>query len=374
MHAPIRSVRPPSHRPHPALHRAFLALVHAILLAIAPVVADGDEPAVTLEQRGMLSLPGAVVDRDGRTRPIAETSGVTWIGGDRYLAAMDGSDRALLFTLSVAPDGAPIAAAAVGTIALDATRDWEDVAAVGSRQGLRMFVVEEETPAVRGFLLDADRLAAEPAGGFSLRGVFPGMRPNRGPESLAAEPDGSALWTASEETLAADGPEVADGVIGRVRLARIPLPPPRGRRLADPAPDRREWMYAVDPPHPRIGLGTGPLLSGLVALAAVGEGRLLVLERSAGVGLPPLENRIYLVDVSGAAGAAGRADADEKPLGKTLLWRGALGANVEGLCAGPGLEDGRRVVVGIADNAAGDRPAGNAGPPNPLVVYTLTIP
>lgn len=350
-----------------------MALGAALFVASGP--ARADEPAVTLEERGMLSLPGAVRDRDGRDRPIAETSGIVWAGGDRYLAAMDGSDRALLFSLSVAPDGAPLGATPAGTIALDATRDWEDVAVVGSRQGLRMFLVEEETPAVREFLLDADFLGATPAGGFALGGVFPGSRPNRGPESLAAEPDGSALWTASEETLAGDGPEVADGVRGRVRLARIPVPPPtRGRRPSDPTGGRREWIYSIDPPHARLGLGTGPLLSGLVALVALGEGKLLVLERSAGVGIPPLENRIYLVDVSGSDGAAGKADADAPAVGKTLLWRGSLGANVEGLCAGPGLDDGRRVVVGIADNAAGDRPQGAAGPPNPLVVYTLTIP
>ena len=364
-----RFARSPSLRPV----RACIAV--ATTLVVATSLSRAEEPRVTLEERGMLSLPGAVAGRDGRTGPIAETSGIVWAGGDRYLAAMDGSDRPLLLTLSVAPDGAPLEARPEGTIALDATRDWEDVAVVGSRQGLRMFLVEEETPAVREFLLDADLLVAKPAGGFSLRGVFPGMRPNRGPESLAAEPDGAALWTASEETLAGDGPEVADGVRGRVRLTRIPVPPPpRGGRPSDPTGDRREWIYFVDPPHERLGLGTGPLLSGLVALVALGEGQLLVLERSAGVGIPPLENRIYFVDLSGAEGAAGRAAADSPPVAKTLLWRGSLGVNVEGLCAGPGLDDGRRVVVGIADNAAGDRPAGSGGPPNPLVVYTLTIP
>ncbi len=368
MHSRMRPPRSPSRFPVTA------PLVVAVLV-VASGLARGDGPAATLEERGMLSLPGSVVDRDGRTRPIAETSGIVWAGADRYLAAMDGADRALLLSLAVAPDGAPLEARPEGTIALDATRDWEDVAVVGSRQGLRMFLVEEETPAVREFLLDADLLAAKPAGGFSLRGMFPGMRSNRGPESLSAEPDGAALWTASEEALAGDGPEVADGVRGVVRLSRIPLPaPPRGRRPSDPTGDRREWIYSVDPPHERFGLGTGPLLSGLVALVALGEGRLLVLERSAGVGIPPLENRIYLVDVTGTGGAEGRADADSEALEKTLLWRGSLGVNIEGLCAGPGLDDGRRVIVGIADNAAGDRPAGAAGPPNPLVVWTLTTP
>ena len=44
----------------------------------------------------------------------------------------------------------------------------------------------------------------------------------------------------------------------------------------------------------------GPQLSGVTALVACGAGRLLVLERSAGPGLPPFENRIYLVDTLAA--------------------------------------------------------------------------
>ena len=112
----------------------------------------------------------------------------------------------------------------------------------------------------------------------------------------------------------------------------------------------------VTTPHDRVALSGGPLYSGVVALVALGEGRLLVLERSAAVGVPPVENRIYLVDTSTAAEAR---DVEGKlvaipAVAKTLLWKGALGVNLEGLCAGPRLPDGRTTLVAVADNGADD--------------------
>jgi len=142
---------------------------------------------------------------------------------------------------------------------------------------------------------------------------------------------------------------------------------------ADAIERRREVIYEVDPPHDRVSLGGGPLYSGVVAFAALGEGRLLVLERSAAAGVPPLENRIYLVDTSNAAEARDRKGnlAAVAPVAKTLLWKGALGVNLEGLCAGPRLADGRLTLVAVADNGA-DNGVGRR--PNPVACFFLTSP
>ena len=100
-----------------------------------------------------------------------------------------------------------------------------------------------------------------------------------------------------------------------------------------------------------------------------------MLERSAAAGVPPLENRIYLVDTTTAAGAGdseGNLAADGvTPVAKTLLWKGALGVNLEGLCAGPRLPDGRIVLVAVADNGADD---GAGRRPNPVACFLVTIP
>jgi hypothetical protein len=110
-----------------------------------------------------------------------------------------------------------------------------------------------------------------------------------------------------------------------------------------------------------------------VALAALGERRLLVLERSAAAGVPPLENRMYLVDTSTAAEArdVGGNLAAVAPVAKALLWKGALGVNLEGLCVGPRLPNGRLTLVAVADNGADD---GVGRRPNPVACFFLTIP
>ena len=65
------------------------------------------------------------------------------------------------------------------------------------------------------------------------------------------------------------------------------------------------------------------------ALVALGAGRLLVLERSAGPGLPPFASRIHLVDVRDAADVSGVArDLAARPadlVPKRLLWEDTLG-------------------------------------------------
>lgn len=351
-------------------------LPSAAVLWLAAAVAAA-EPA--LEWRGVTLLPGRSDADDGAHR-IAETSGIAWLGDDRYLAAMDGSDRVVVLRLTLGAKGEPEGAHVERTIALDGVRDWEDLVVVGAPDVRRLLVVEEDTPALRAFALDpgAALPRAEALGAWALGAIFPGMRPNRGPESLAADPDGAALWTANEEPLAGDGPAVADGRTGRIRLVRIASADVTGGLPED----RREWIYEVDAPHERLGPqlaarlvpGGGGLYSGVTALVSLGGGRLVVLERSAAAGVPPLEARIYLVDTGLQEGAAGRADvATAEPLPKRLLWRGQPGVNLEGLCAGPTLADGRRALVGIADNAGRGGAAGREAA-NPVVGFALTIP
>ena len=351
-----------------------LAAAAALWLAGAVAAA---EPAI--QWRGVVLLPARSDAGDGSHR-IAETSGIAWLGADRYLAVMDGSDRAVVLRLALGAEGEPEGASVERTIALDGLRDWEDVAVVGPPTARRLLAVEEDTPALRGFALAAEAAAprAVALGAWPLGAIFPSMRPNRGPESIAVEPDGAAVWTANEEPLAGDGPAVADGRAGRIRLVQI-----ASTDVAGGLPEeRREWIYEVDAPHERLGPqlaarlvpGGGGLFSGVTALVALGDGRLVVLERSAAAGVPPLEARIYLVDTATNEGAAGRADiATAPPLPKRLLWRGQPGVNLEGLCAGPTLADGRRALVGIADNA-GRAAADGREAANPVVVFALTSP
>jgi hypothetical protein len=343
------------------------------------------EVAIRVEPGGIVNAPGEVVEADGSRHAVAELSGIAWLGGDSYAAVMDGSDRLLFLTVTPDVSGAPPTVTFERSLALDRLRDWEDLAVfTGPDRRRRWFVVEEDTPAVREFSEQAagDRPVGKSprslreAGMVSLAEPFRTARANRGPEALAVEPDGSWLWTANEEPLERDGPAVAEGIAGRVRLVGLPIDSAAaiGAR-SDPLEHRREVVYEVDPPHDRLGIPGGPLYSGVVALVALGPERLLVLERSAAAGVPPLENRIYLVDTTTAVGAGdseGNLAADGvTPVAKTLLWKGALGVNLEGLCAGPRLPDGRMTLVAVADNGADDALGRR---PNPVACFLLTSP
>lgn len=341
-------------------------------LAIAGLAAtraadDTPAPPPAIEFAGSLRLPDAVGPNGP---PLTGLSGIAWLGDDRYAAVMDNSDRLLLLRLVLSPTGEPEAASDLRVVTLGERHDYEDVAIcppalarrIATRRrergeqvpGFLLLVCEEDTPAIRAIDADSGSLL----GIVPLPARFAERRPNRGLEAVAVEPDAGVIWTATEEAVPADGPAASEGRGTIVRIARIPVPD------VVSAPPAAEFAYAVDPPHAYARLMAGEPLAGLVALVPLGGGRLLVLERAAGPGLPPFENRIALIatasgrDVSATSGRL--VDRPEDRLAKDLLWKAALGCNLEGLCLGPPLADGRRVLVAVADN-------GGLGTPNQLL-------
>jgi hypothetical protein len=221
-------------------------------------------------------------------------------------------------------------------------------------------VAEEDTPAIRAVsLADGSLLGVIP-----LPEVYSTRRLNRGLESLTIDDDGLSAWTANEEALAEDGkPPTADaGTV--VRLTRIPIPVPG--QTAETRPT--QFAYAVDPPHRFVRVFPGEPLSGVTALADLGAGQLLVLERSGCPGLPPFESRIYLGDTRDADDVSA-IDRDlgshpDAAIPKTLIWKDQLGCNLEGLTLGPRLKGSNRALLAIADN-------NGIGTPNQVVVFTL---
>lgn len=327
----------------PRIAALFLA---AAAVARGPLEAADPVPArLHVEHRGALSLPEERARASGGRLQLTGLSGITWLGSDRYAAAIDNSASVVRFRLELAADGTPRSIADLDLITVAERHDFEDIAPrLGGTPAV--FLCEEDTPAIRVFRL-ADGVAE---GTIPLPAVARFRRANRGLEALALDPDGKHLWTANEEALVPDGEAASIGVGTVVRLMRLPLgaggPP-------------FQVAYRVDPPHDFVPVFPGPTLSGLVALVALGQGRLLVLERSAGPGLPPFESRLYAVDtthaadVSGIGGDLGRRG--EIVIGKTRLWSGALGLNLEGLCLGPRLDHARlpgdrRALVGVSDN------------------------
>jgi hypothetical protein len=341
-----------------------------ILLATA---ASAEPPALPprITLAGTLTLPDTAPALDGSGElEITGLSGVTWLGEDRFAAIMDNSDRLLLFRLAFSPTGEPTAITDLGILVLGERHDYEDVAAcpprllerIAAKRQARgddapvncLLVCEEQTPAIRAIDLDTGALL----GIVPVPPIAATRRSNRGLESLAVDPDGSHIWTATEEAVPADGPGSTATAGTVVRLMRIAVPG------ADSATGEAQFAYAVDPPHRFVRVLTGEPLSGVTALVALDRGRLLVLERSAGPGLPPFMSAIYLVETHVAADVTdvpdGLATRETLHISKELLWRDALGCNVEGLCLGAMLPDGGQALVAVADN-------GGLGTPNQLI-------
>jgi len=368
-----------------SLKARFAVLLLRVAAAFA--VAACRDPAVAAEEsaqewrvihREGLKLPDHIDDSQGNRIAITGLSGITWLGDDSYAAVMDNSDRLLLFTLRLSSVGKPLEAANLRVVTLSSRHDYEDIAPCPAAVGRRLapmesagmaasdpfaFVCEEDTPAIHVVSLASGQLLET----LPLPANLRSRRPNRGNESLCIDPQATHLWTANEEALLDDGPPAAIDSGTVVRLTRIPVDPAR----PPAAGPFFQAAYAVDAPHRFTQVFPGQPLSGLVALAAIGDGKLLALERSGGPGLPPFASRLYLVDTAGAVDVAaidrGLASSPEVFLGKRLLWADSLGLNLEGLCLGPWLADGRRVLVAIADN-------GGIGTPNQVVGLELIAP
>jgi hypothetical protein len=342
----------------------------ALSLAALPAAGDDARPSVTLA--GTLSLPATAPDGGPE---LTGLSGVTWLGEDRYAAILDNSDRLLCFRLAVSRTGKPERAFDLEVVTLGERHDYEDVAPcppplaarIADRRRARgdavpetcLLVCEEDTPAIRAIDLDrGDLLGIVP-----IPDLFLTRRPNRGLEALATDPEGRCIWTATEEAVPADGPASGVDQATVVRIARIAVP--------GSGESGGQFAYTVEPPHSFARVFAGDPLAGLVAMAALGEGRLLVLERSGAPGLPPFKSRIVLVDTRAGRDVAeipgGLAERPEAALPKAVLWEDALGCNLEGLCLGPRLAGGRQLLVAVADN-------GGLGTPTQLVTLVLSRP
>ena len=162
------------------------------------------------------------------------------------------------------------------------------------------------------------------------------MRANRSFEALAISPDGLRMYAANEDTLTCDGAAAGRGQGGLVRIQEFV----RGG-AGSPWVPARQLFYRTEPVEGEAYSGIAT--SGVVALAAPGDGSLLVLEREMSRKnplFPSFHGRVFEVDL-----------ADErKPVEKRTVWdEDTMFANYEGFCFGPVLKDGSRALMLVSD-------------------------
>ena len=270
-----------------------------------------------------------------------EYSGITWLGGNQFAVVDDNlkGGGILRFSIPIDADGnvGPVLRqVAPGTEAAGGKeQDNEGIAFVPAES--KLYVSSEKHQEIRSYDLNGNDVGTALAVPQDMKDIVD----NLGFEALTYNDSTGLFWTTTEAPLKND--------TFLPRLLRLQSFDREGK----PA---RRFFYQTGKPA-KTGRNATAYVFGIPALAALDDGRLLVLEREVYVPNGGLwdklqgsftDTHIYLVDpVHDIAGL----------LRKSLLCSfttSALNlANFEGMCLGPVLPDGRRTLVLIADSQKG---------------------
>ena len=271
-------------------------------------------------------------------RPLEpeELSGITYVDGDRYYAICD--DGSGIWPMQIGIDRATgmITNCVIGP---NMCMGGDNEGIAWDPRGQTVFVTDEKEQAIH----EVNPVSGKLVDSITLLEHRQNTRRNRGLEALTLSPDGAFLWTANEEALSGDGDLSSVRKGTTVRLTRF------HRGNGTEWIQDGMWAYLTD----AIGGGkTKRMRSGVSDLCALEDGTLLVLERELsrkGVD-PAYRVRIYAV-------RPGRDEPFdvERPLAKKLLFGADTGsANYEGVCLGPVLDNGERVLVMVSDGGSAD--------------------
>ncbi len=364
----------------------FVALAAAAVLgaAAAAVLGAAATPPVKPVTPGLLDslriIPVGRRDFVARENPDKTLlpeglSAIIWLGGDDYLTVGDEHPCIHPISIRVDPDSGRILTATFGeplrltdTLGVRFPEDTMGKDREGMAPGPTsesVWIANEWTGAdihrpslEQHSLRDGRMLRLVRTDSDSMLQLFSRIRYNLGFESLTRTPDSSGYWTGNEGPLLMDGRRPSDSTDAVVRLVRLDA---SMRPLA-------EYPYYIDPYAKRLMSPfflQGTEASGLSDLIALPGGILLALERSfAGdiKGAANFRHRLYVVDprratdVSGGAFSGGLAGKTYTAVRKRLLWEmnsGFTNSNFEGMCLGPTLRNGDRVILLIADNDQG---------------------
>lgn len=334
------------------------ALSIAICLAIALWCEIAAAQPLEVLHRSTVALPSATTDQNGAGFTIAGLSGIAYSGPAAvpgvhgFIAVLDNSNKVIRIEAQIADNGSISSAVVVGGLSLAQSADFEDI--VIAADGASVMLSEEGAPGVRRFALSDGSFI----GTLAVPQVFLSRRDNFGFEALAD--GGGRLWTANEEALTVDGPTASPTAGTLVRLLRFDES--NGTFTAT-----AQHAYRCEPLHGSIISGAR---SGLVALVVLPSGRMLALERSFAFNLGGFfRSRLFEVDLAVASDVSALPaleGAAHSPAGKGLLWAGGHN-NLEGLCLGPALPGGGRVLIGVVDD--GDPISTNA-----LISFQMTGP
>ena len=274
--------------------------------------------------------------------PAGNYSGIAWIGGSQYAVANDKSPTTGFYLMTIDIDSI---AGDITSVRLDTfltcgqpARDEEGVCYMPQNQTI--FVSGERDQEIIEFDLKGQLTGRR----LNIPEVFKTAYSNRGFEALTYQQKTHRFWTTSESTLQADGekPSIDKKIKNRLRL----------QSFGDDLQPKEQYWYETD--SAIVKKRKGNSIMGVGGLAALDDGRIVVLERE--LYFPKRQVGSYCLVKLYAVNPAQHQPGDvlEKTLLVTFRTRFNLTrrnfANYEGICAGPKLADGRQLLLLICDS------------------------
>lgn len=324
------------------MKKTFILILSMIAMSISATKAQTSN--LTIRENPAVNLKKYV--------PKGGYSGITRISDNTYAVVSDSEshDGFYKFNITLNPTTGEVENVEnVGFYHSETVgRDAECIAYNPTRQTI--YVGGERNNSIVEFTLEGK------ATGLRSGNIIPNTRNNQGMESLCYDINNKLLWTMPESTLKTDNDgnysQSTNGVANMYRLMAFDTDFNKVR----------EYAYKGDSPENMKEASV--YVMGVSDIAALDDGRLLIMEREAYV--PKLKygawtkTKLFVVDPK--QGVPVKSDSPltaESPfLTKTLLWscsttmsfNGLNWANYEGMCLGPKLEDGGQTVLLISDS------------------------
>ena len=278
-----------------------------------------------------------------KTVPAGNYSGITWLGGDRYAVANDKSPTAGFHVMTILTDEKTgdikdVKNEGFMTMSDKPNRDEEGICFVAPTN--TVFVSSESDGQIIEYTLEVQQTGRK----LNIPSEFTTTRSNCGFEALTYNASTHRFWTTTENTLKQDGakPNIKKKIANLLRL----------QSFGEDLQPKEQYWYLSD--SSAVESLEGKSILGVSGLTALDNGQIIVLERE--IRETPkyigsfVHVKLYLVNPS----LQNPGDLLQKKLitefRTHINLKNQNFANYEGICMGPKTEDGRQILLMVADS------------------------
>lgn len=286
-----------------------------------------------------------------KNMPAGNYSGITYIGGNEYATVSDKSEKDgfYIFHIDINSITGEITNVAEKAFLCDSLYNG-DCEGIAYRRSTSTFFICREADAT---IIELDSTGHVTGRGLAVPDIYKHSTGNYGLESLAYDDESLLFWTMNESTLACDGQQATSTNAVRNIL--------RLQSFSDDLQPHMQYAYMMD--APTIHSKSSEYAMGVSEITPVGGGRLLVLEREFYVPKAKLgafvQCKLYEIEPNESLAITPDTPAENMYFlpkrfvysftTKLNIFDRSL-ANYEGMCLGPTLKDGSKVLILVSDS------------------------